>query len=87
MPEPVCPHCGKVTEGELFDGDLYIIVKCTECSTILSILPKYFQKCTWKRGPGGDEDVEPEEDDEREIKPSSRPRDRKKDERRKTGWD
>ena len=86
MPEPVCPHCGKVTEGEPHDTDLYIIVKCTECSTVLSILPKYFQKCTWKREPGGDE-VEPEEDDEREIRPAPKPKDRKKDERRKTGWD
>jgi len=60
MPEPVCPRCGKVTEGELHDKDIYILVVCEECQTILGVLPKYFQKCTWKRPP--EEYVETEEE-------------------------
>jgi len=51
MQMPVCPHCGKVTEGEVQDKEVYLVVVCEECYTILGILPKYFQKCTWKHTP------------------------------------
>lgn len=49
MTMPVCPHCGKVTEGEVQDKEIYLVVICEECNTILGVLPKYFQKCTWKQ--------------------------------------
>jgi hypothetical protein len=51
MSIPVCPHCGKVTEGEVQDKEIFLMVVCEECSTILGVLPKYFQKCTWKHTP------------------------------------
>lgn len=84
MADPVCPHCGKVTEGEPHDSDMYVIVMCTECATILAVLPKFFQKCTWKRSPPGEE-AEVEEP-LREIKPPA-PRNRRRDARKKTAWD
>jgi hypothetical protein len=61
MQMPVCPHCGKVTEGEVQDKEVYLIVVCEECYTILGVLPKYFQKCTWKHTPkfGDLEEEEP----------------------------
>jgi hypothetical protein len=55
MPQPVCPHCGKVTDGEVQDKEIFLMVVCEECSTILGVLPKYFQKCTWKRQPQPEE--------------------------------
>ena len=55
MPLPICPHCGKVTEGEVQDKEIYLMVICEECYTILGVLPKYFQKCTWKNTPKSEE--------------------------------
>lgn len=52
---PVCPHCGKVTDGEVQDKEVYLVVVCEECYTILGVLPKYFQKCTWKHQPKSEE--------------------------------
>ena len=60
MQMPVCPHCGKVTEGEVQDKEVYLVVVCEECFTILGVLPKYFQKCTWKHTPKSG-DLEEEE--------------------------
>ena len=84
MPEPVCPHCGKVTEGEPHDKDIYVIVVCEECQTILTILPKYFQKCTWKRPP--EDYVEAVEVEVREVvvRPKERWKERTKE---KPTWD
>jgi len=85
MPEPVCPHCGKVTEGELHDKDIYVLVVCEECQTILGVLPKYLQKCTWKRPP---EDYIEAEDEEPEVG-IAKPKERGKRERPKDRptWD
>ncbi len=81
---PVCPHCGKVTEGEVQDKEVYLVVICEECSTILGVLPKYFQKCTWKHTPKS-EDLE-EEEAPTEVAPGSR--DRRRDEtNKKKRWD
>ncbi len=74
MPEPVCPHCGKVTEGELHDKDIYVLVVCAECQTILGVLPKYYQKCTWKRQP--EDYVEAEGEDIEVGVPAAKPRER-----------
>jgi hypothetical protein len=64
MAQPICPHCGKVFEGEVLDKEIYLVVICDECQTILGVLPKFFQKCTWKRQPEKEEaetEEEPEE--------------------------
>lgn len=34
----------------MVDQDLYILVTCDKCEVILGILPKYYQKATWKAG-------------------------------------
>jgi hypothetical protein len=82
MSLPICPHCGKVTEGEVQDKDSFLIVICEECHTILGVLPKYFQKCTWKRTPTS-EDLEGE-DAPAEVGVSGN--DRPREEKRKR-WD
>jgi hypothetical protein len=48
MPSSICPRCGKQTDGVMVDQDLYIIVTCDKCEVILGILPKFYQKATWK---------------------------------------
>jgi len=48
--ESICPRCGKQTDGEMVDQDLYILVICDKCEVILGILPKFYQKATWKAG-------------------------------------
>jgi len=48
--ESICPRCGKQTDGEMVDEDLYILVVCDKCEVILGILPKFYQKATWKAG-------------------------------------
>lgn len=48
MKEPICPHCGKITLGIAKERNLYILVVCDKCEVILGVLPKYYQKCTWK---------------------------------------
>lgn len=50
MVESICPRCGKQTDGEMVDEDLYILVVCDKCEVILGILPKFYQKATWKAG-------------------------------------
>jgi hypothetical protein len=48
----------------MIDQDLYILVTCDKCEVILGILPKYYQKATWKSGkPRG------EVEEEKEIAP------------------
>jgi len=49
MPKAICPHCGKTTHGSPRDEELYILVVCDQCETILGVIPKYYQKVTWKR--------------------------------------
>lgn len=71
---PVCPHCGKVTEGEIHDKEIYLLVVCEECFTILGVLPKYFQKCTWKAQPKSEE-LE-EEEAPAEVRTTKRDRSR-----------
>lgn len=34
----------------MVDEDLYILVICDKCEVILGILPKFYQKATWKAG-------------------------------------
>ena len=80
---PVCPHCGKVTEGEVQDKEIYLMVICEECSTILGVLPKYFQKCTWKHTPRS-EDLE--EEAPAEVVSGSTDR-RRNDVTKKKKWD
>ena len=82
MPSPVCPHCGKVTEGEVQDKEIFLMVICEECSTILGVLPKYFQKCTWKHTPKGEDLDEEEAPAEMGVKK----REKRTSETRKT-WD
>jgi hypothetical protein len=48
--DSICPRCGKQTDGEMVDEDLYILVVCDKCEVILGILPKFYQKATWKAG-------------------------------------
>lgn len=61
MVESICPRCGKQTDGEMVDEDLYILVVCDKCEVILGILPKFYQKATWKAGkpraPGDEEEA------------------------------
>jgi hypothetical protein len=46
----------------MVDQDLYILVTCDKCEVILGILPKYYQKATWKAGKArGAEDDEVKE--------------------------
>jgi len=47
-PKSICPHCAKETEGSIRDKGLYFMIVCGECDTILGVLPKFYQKCTWK---------------------------------------
>lgn len=56
--QSLCPRCGKHTDGEMLDHDLYILVVCEMCEVILGVVPKYYQKATWKAGRA--RDVEPE---------------------------
>lgn len=80
MSTPVCPHCGKVTDGEAQDKEIYLLVVCEECGTILGVLPKYFQKCTWKHTP-----TFGELDEEQPTEVSAKGRETKRDEKKK--WD
>ncbi len=50
MVESICPRCGKQTDGDMVDEDLYILVICDKCEVILGVLPKFYQKATWKAG-------------------------------------
>jgi hypothetical protein len=84
MTTPVCPHCGKVTDGEVQDKEIYLVVICEECSTILGVLPKYFQKCTWKHTPKSG-DLE-EEEAPTEVSPGGKDRRRDKNNKNKK-WD
>lgn len=34
----------------MIDQDLYVLVTCDKCEVILGILPKFYQKATWKSG-------------------------------------
>lgn len=82
MVQPICPHCGKVTIGEVQDHDIYLLVLCEECQTILGILPKFFQKCTWKH-------KEKVEEEEEEISPEAgvRAEPERREERQRRTWD
>ncbi|MEW5761198.1 MAG: hypothetical protein AB1779_10595 [Candidatus Thermoplasmatota archaeon] len=51
----LCPYCKKNTDGIIRDRGNYLMVICDKCDTIIGIMPKYFQKCTWKKQP---EDIE-----------------------------
>jgi len=42
----------------MLDHDLYILVVCEMCEVILGVVPKYYQKATWKSG--RPRDAEPE---------------------------
>jgi hypothetical protein len=66
-----------VTEGEVQDKDIFLVVICEECSTILGVLPKYFQKCTWKRQPKSEELEEEESTAEVGVKGAERHRENK----------
>lgn len=46
--QSLCPRCGKHTDGEMLDHDLYFLVVCEMCEVILAVIPKYYQKATWK---------------------------------------
>lgn len=56
----LCPHCKRSTEGLALDKGLYILVICDDCDVILGVLPKFYQKCTWKL-------IRKEEDEEGEA--------------------
>jgi hypothetical protein len=47
-PKSICPHCAKETEGAIRDKGLFFFIVCSECDTILGVIPKFYQKCTWK---------------------------------------
>jgi ssDNA-binding Zn-finger/Zn-ribbon topoisomerase 1 len=47
-PKSICPHCSKETEGAIRDKGLFFFIVCSECDTILGVLPKFYQKCSWK---------------------------------------
>jgi hypothetical protein len=34
----------------MVDHELYITVICDNCEVILGVLPKFYQKATWKKG-------------------------------------
>ena len=55
----------------MVDQDLYILVTCDKCEVILGILPKFFQKATWK-APKTRAQVE--EDDEASVEPKGAPK-------------
>ncbi|MBM4248549.1 MAG: hypothetical protein FJ149_03790 [Euryarchaeota archaeon] len=55
-PKSICPHCAKQTDGSIRDKGLYFMLVCGECDTILGVLPKFYQKCTWKM-PASQEDA------------------------------
>ena len=57
MPYNICPHCTKHTDGVVRDKGTFMFVVCDKCDTILGVLPKYYQKVTWKQPV-----KEPEED-------------------------
>jgi hypothetical protein len=45
----------------MVDQDLYVLVICDKCEVILAVLPKYYQKATWKSGrPRGEVEEEKE---------------------------
>lgn len=44
----ICPHCTKNTDGVMKDKGNYLFVVCDKCDTILGVLPKFYQKVTWK---------------------------------------
>jgi len=44
----ICPHCTKNTDGVVRDKGTYMLVVCDKCDTILGVLPKFYQKVTWK---------------------------------------
>lgn len=44
----ICPHCTKTTDGVVRDKGTYMFVVCDKCDTILGVLPKFYQKVTWK---------------------------------------
>jgi hypothetical protein len=43
----------------MLDHDLYILVVCEMCEVILGVIPKFYQKATWKSG--RPREAEPEE--------------------------
>lgn len=59
--QSLCPRCGKHTEGDMIDHELYITVICDNCEVILGVLPKFYQKATWKKGKAREEAEEDEE--------------------------
>ena len=63
MVQSLCPRCGKHTDGEMLDHDLYILVVCDQCEVILAVMPKFYQKATWKAGKARAVDDEAEEID------------------------
>ena len=83
MAQPICPHCGKVYEGEVIDKDIYVLVICDECQTILGVLPKFFQKCTWKRQPEKEEAETEEAPAEVAVGASAN----RREERKRITWD
>jgi hypothetical protein len=44
----------------MVDHELYITVICENCEVILGVLPKFYQKATWKKGKARDADDEVE---------------------------
>ncbi len=34
----------------MLDHDLYILVVCEQCEVILGVIPKFYQKATWRAG-------------------------------------
>jgi len=44
----------------MIDHDLYITVICDNCEVILGVLPKFYQKATWKKGKAREEAEEEE---------------------------
>jgi hypothetical protein len=48
MPYSICPHCTKHTDGEARDKGTYMFIVCDKCDTILGVIPKFYQKVTWK---------------------------------------
>jgi uncharacterized Zn finger protein len=48
MAYSICPHCTKNTDGVVRDKGTYMLVVCDKCDTILGVLPKFYQKVTWK---------------------------------------
>jgi uncharacterized Zn finger protein len=44
----ICPHCTKNTDGVVKDKGTFLFIVCDKCDTILGVLPKFYQKVTWK---------------------------------------